>query len=258
MIYLLLAVFFFPLALYSLILGLINRRRNPLVVSGTWDFVGVLFAASGFLIFGGPAILAGFYDKWRQYLLGRPQPMPGVMEVSSYFGVTVMILYFLVVILGAAFMLLLRRHSTVIYNVDPKTFDEVSSQVLDSLGYSWERSGNILRIRVPDSASNKSDYREQAIQASPVALHSVPARLRQQMIVLQVEASSAMSHVLLRWDSPDRSPRQEIERELARALAVVYTRDNPLSGWFLIAGTVLFCFSFLLLLVVLIQMLPVS
>ena len=41
--------FLFPLAVYCLVLGLINRRRQPLMVSAGWDFAGLLFAASGFL-----------------------------------------------------------------------------------------------------------------------------------------------------------------------------------------------------------------
>ena len=45
---------FVILAIYLLILGAINRRQHPLMVYGPWDFAGVLFAASGFLLFGGP------------------------------------------------------------------------------------------------------------------------------------------------------------------------------------------------------------
>src|ERR1051325_5142693 len=51
--FLLLIAFLFPLSTYLLILGLVNRRRSPLMVPGTWDFVGVLFGASGFILAGG-------------------------------------------------------------------------------------------------------------------------------------------------------------------------------------------------------------
>src|ERR1700758_3195552 len=52
-----LALFFFPIALYCLILGMINRRPHPVMVSGSWDFFGLLLAASGLLLFGGPTVL---------------------------------------------------------------------------------------------------------------------------------------------------------------------------------------------------------
>jgi hypothetical protein len=42
-----------PLAVYLLVLAWINRGRRALMVSGPWDFAGILFAASGFLLFGG-------------------------------------------------------------------------------------------------------------------------------------------------------------------------------------------------------------
>ena len=41
-----LLAFLSPLAIYLLIIGAINRRRRPLLVSGPWDFAGLLFAAS--------------------------------------------------------------------------------------------------------------------------------------------------------------------------------------------------------------------
>ena len=53
----------FPLAFYCLILASWNSRRRPLFVSGPADFAGVLLATSGFLITGGPLILALLHDK---------------------------------------------------------------------------------------------------------------------------------------------------------------------------------------------------
>ena len=64
--------FLFPLAVYCLILGLINRRRHPLMVSAAWDFAGLLFAASGFLAFGLPGILNGFTERGRAPRAARP------------------------------------------------------------------------------------------------------------------------------------------------------------------------------------------
>ena len=61
--------FFFPLAIYLLILALINSRRRPTMISGPWDFALVLLALSGFILVGGPSILAQFDIFWRYLLL---------------------------------------------------------------------------------------------------------------------------------------------------------------------------------------------
>ena len=42
---------------------MINRRRHPTLVGGSWDFLGVLLAASGLLLIGGPALLSFLYDR---------------------------------------------------------------------------------------------------------------------------------------------------------------------------------------------------
>src|SRR4051794_26698381 len=60
---LLVLAFLFPLAVYCLILAMLNRRLQPALVSGSWDLVGLLFAASGFLLIDGPALLAVFYHR---------------------------------------------------------------------------------------------------------------------------------------------------------------------------------------------------
>ncbi len=60
-------VFLVPVAIYCLVLHWINSRNHPVVLPGTWDFAGVLFAASMLLLLGGPAILTGLYQHWRLF-----------------------------------------------------------------------------------------------------------------------------------------------------------------------------------------------
>ena len=43
--------------------GVVDRRQ-PLFVPGPWDFAGILFAASGFLLAGGPALLSSRSETW--------------------------------------------------------------------------------------------------------------------------------------------------------------------------------------------------
>jgi len=95
-------VCFVPLGLYLLLLGHINRQSRPVVVSGTLDFIGVLFAASGFLLFGGPAILTGLNENWRSFwLLGDPAVSRDSLLAQWQFWVFLWALYFLcIAVLG--------------------------------------------------------------------------------------------------------------------------------------------------------------
>src|SRR4051812_39089865 len=38
---LILLAFLLPLGVYLIVLGALNRRRHPVLVSGTWDFIGL-------------------------------------------------------------------------------------------------------------------------------------------------------------------------------------------------------------------------
>ena len=52
-----LLAFLLPVGFYCLILASINRRGKPLIVSGVWDSIGLLFAVSGFSM---PTFWLGF------------------------------------------------------------------------------------------------------------------------------------------------------------------------------------------------------
>ena len=86
--------FFFPLAIYLLVLGVINRRRRPLLVSGVWDGVGLLFGVSGFLLFAGPAIFSSLSERWRMtWLLGKDAPIAAA-DRAWQFWIFLAIVYF--------------------------------------------------------------------------------------------------------------------------------------------------------------------
>src|SRR6266849_3966820 len=131
--------FVVPLAIYSLILAHLNRSRHPIMVSGSWDFVGILFAASGFLLLGGPAILTGLHEQWRlSWLLGQTRFLNGFGE-NWYFWLGLWALYFVLVVSGAVFLLRRRRNQSSVYNVQPVMLDKILVQVLDQLGMDWQR-----------------------------------------------------------------------------------------------------------------------
>ena len=93
-------VFLVPLGLYLLLLGHFNRQGRPVFVSGPLDFVGILFAASGFLMFGGPAILTSLNESWRSFwLLGDGNAVSRDSLLAQWqFWIFLSVLYFVGVV----------------------------------------------------------------------------------------------------------------------------------------------------------------
>jgi hypothetical protein len=265
--------FIVPLAIYCLVLSVINRRRHPVVVPGPWDFAGVLFAASGVLLIGGPAILTGVYEQWRlTWLLGQTHFLKEISDNWS-FWISIWLLYFAVIASGSALMLWRRRRLTSIYNIEPAVFAEVLNQVLDRLELEWLRNGPrrlLLRLREPplEAGSTALDpmlipHRSQGAATPVLADPAQPLPQRTATSTPEVSTSAhpwaelvlepfpAMCHVTLHWLGQDEAVRLEVETELAQALAQVRTRPNPVSAWFLSLSLGLFFSAFLVLFVLL-------
>jgi hypothetical protein len=222
------AAFLFPVALYFLVLAMVNRCPGPVLVSGVWDFVGVLAAASGFLLLGGPAVLAGFNENWRPFfLLADPNAVKEVGTDALAFTVILSGGYLLVVIAGSAFILWTRRNTTVVYNVEPDVFHDRLQEVLANRKLPWTVQGRRFLL------------------GTAVATERAPA-------VLEVSSAPWMRNVVLRWSGDDEAGlRQQVEGELARALAGVRTEDNPMAVWLLSLSISLFCLVFGILAIIL-------
>ncbi|HXG09353.1 MAG TPA: hypothetical protein VNK04_06150 [Gemmataceae bacterium] len=244
-------LFLVPLAIYFGVLGLINRRQRPLVVSGPWDFAGLLFAVSGFLFFGGPSILAWLNNRWELAQLfnsRRDAAGPGY-----YFWLGLWVLYFVVVVGGAGLLLWSRRNQLAIYNIEPAVFDEALAQALDRLGLAWSRAGQQVYLGLAPNPSGTDLSQAKGgtgwpgdtapLRAPPLgsALEATGCAAR-----IELDPSPAMRHVTLSFHQVDTSLRQEIEGELARVLARVYTHSNPVGAWFLLIAALLFNLLFFL------------
>jgi hypothetical protein len=256
---LLILAFLLPLSLYLLVLGVLNRRPHPLLVSGVWDFIGLLFAASGFLLFGGPGILGGLNERSRRYwLLGQQAGAGGGSGDNWQFWVLLSVVYFVLVVGGSAYLLLRRRHVTAIYNVDPVAAEEALAEACMSLGVPPVRSGNLFLFgivvgRTPGGRNGPrtgiqaphylpADGREALPRTAPAA-KAKGTDLLGQAAVLEVDAFPLMNHVTLRWDPPDPPLRHEVESALARRLAGSPAPDSDLGGWLLVLGFALLCLT---------------
>jgi hypothetical protein len=244
--------FVVPIAVYCLVLAIINRRRHPVIVSGPWDFAGVLFAASGILLVGGPAILTGLYEQWRlSWLLGQTRYLQGIGENWS-FWISLWLLYFGVVAGGSALILWRRRGLTSIYNVEPAVFTEVLTQVLDRLGLEWLNNGpRRLLVRFPEPPADTipvlADHAPSYPQRTAIAAQRT-SKSTSPWAELALEPFPVMHHVTLHWRGQDEPVRPEVESGLAKALAQVRTRQNPVAAWFLCLALGLFFSAFFMLL----------
>jgi hypothetical protein len=246
--------FLLPLAVYLLILALLNRGQHPVLVPGTWDCAGLLLASSGFLLLGGPAVLTGFYEEWRlTWLLGQTRLLRGLGESWS-FWVGLWMSYFVLVIAGAAWLLASRRCLTSIYNVEPAAFQDALRQVLDRTGLEWALAGaNRLMIRWREPAADNQplesarleEYSRESVEAVDLSGRGPGNRSVAQVspddgVMVSFEPFAALRHMTLRWSSPSAAVRREVEAELGRTLQTIYTADNPAGRWFMSCAVSLF------------------
>jgi hypothetical protein len=226
--------FIVPVAIYLFVLAVVNRSKHPVMVSGTWDFAGVLFAASGFLLVGGPAILSGLHEQWRlSWVLSQTQLLNPLGE-NWYFWISLWGIYLAAVVGGAALLVRRRRNQTSIYNIEPAVLERVLLQVFDRLGLEGRRGESrriVLCQREAVLSEQKSGRR--VLAEEPGCLGG-----------LDVEWFPAMRHMTLHWLGMSDRLRQEMESELAMTLAEIETLPNPVSTWFLSLGIGLFMLVF--------------
>ncbi len=255
-----LLAFFFPLAVYLIVLGFLNRRRYPLLVSGVWDGIGLVFAASGFLFFAGPAIFSSLRERWRLYwLLGKGDAPLAEPEGVWQFWIFLSILYYVLIVAGTAFYFWRQRHLTAIYNADVAQVEHALTQICARLGLSPIRSGTLFLFGLalgqpvsrrgdafekiqpppylPGGAHAEVERRE--ITAISATEERPEAMLSKQAAILELDDFPLMRHITLRWDPADSPLRQAVERELADRLAQTPAAENPLSGWLLTIGCLL-------------------
>ena len=183
------------------------------MLAGTWDFAGVLFAVSGFVLAGGPALLGGLDERSRLFWLLGETGAAGDGPDNGTFWIAVRLLYFAVVAGGAAVLLWRARRLTSVYNVESATVVSALEQAFQRLGHTPIRSGDSYILVVGPT--------------------------------VQVDAFPLMRHVTLRWEPAVSAARRAIERELRRALAEsAPSLQESVVGWMLLMlGVTLILFA---------------
>ena len=255
--------FLLPLSLYFLALSWVNRQPRPVVVAGTWDFVGLLFAASGFLLVGGPAVLSSFNDRWRRiWLLGESSSLPDSLDGYREFWMLLAVTYFLVVVVGSGVVLARRRRLTCIYNVEPVDVESALGEACKQLGIAPIRSGNLFLFGFSnvmgvsfDLATPTEQSKTDVLGIKEVTpshgghLHQrVPQpRPEEPNAILEVDSSNALKHVTLLWEPHDSPLRTPVEAELRHRLARVPAPEHDAAVWCNLLGTALLMVSMFVL-----------
>lgn len=252
--------FLVPLGLYLLLLGWINRQPRSVLVSGTWDFIGILFAASGFVFVGGPAILTSLNERWRTFwLLGETGNVVEGLDGARQVYLVLASLYFLLIVAVSGFVFARRRGMTSIYNVEPAAAEEALIQSCEQLGLEPIRSGNVLVFGLvldPPPSHPVGIQAPHALPKSQAATREDPPiadELVGQNAVLEVETFPAMKHVTLRWDPHDSSVRSALESELDRRLGRVGSPYHDTGAWLSLLGSGLLGMSMLIAFVILLR-----
>jgi hypothetical protein len=245
---LILLAFFLPLAFYVLVLGIINRRRHPLMVSGTWDFVGILFAASGFLAFGGPFVISSLNESWRVwFLLGPNSAEAGAGDRLWIVWLLISAVYFLIIVIGAGLLLLQQRKHTVIYNIDLVTFEEALAASCTRLGlrpthsgtsYLFDPAKDYLRTATSERTSDASGSDARVPRQIGVAD-------TRQVALMEVDYFRPMRHITLRWSAANSVLRREVEAELTAQLDELFVPPGELGAWLTVLAFLLLGLSFL-------------
>lgn len=242
-----LLAFLLPIAIYCLFLASINRRNRPLIVSGIWDAVGLLFAVSGFFLGTIPMLLAEFYIR-TSLVDGRDHFLDVWLQ-----NWILWIVYFLFLITGCALMLLWRSHKTMIYNVDSELFPRALERTLALLGLGMKLNKEqlILTPMVPGEKAESTAVTETA--PKPAAPRPDDSRHAE----LEIESFSSMCHITLHWDNYAPEVRREVERELDKSLESTAPLENPSAAWFLnISGLILGMLVMVMLTFVIVSFLP--
>jgi hypothetical protein len=247
----------FPLAFYCLILGAINRRPYPLALTGMWDVVGLLFALSGFLLMDGPLLIETMYRReveeiYQLDLQSAAKDAPPVIPVEAQvervwtYWLQIWVIYFVLLLCGAAFLIWHRRNVLVIYNIEPHAFQDLLCRVMERIKMDWRMDGLRLLVRCGAVSGHNSHLTTTATESPPgdVSLALPPFPDKQSAFdkaaECDIETFAAMCHVTMRWRRDDCQMRSVVEGEMLRQLKNVTTYYNSAGSWFLSVASVLF------------------
>lgn len=187
-----------PLSLYLFWAAIVTRRTSPTIVSGQWDFVGVILGLSGFILFGGGLVLSLLQSNFRYWMRGNFESLRAAWAQEKTSWLLLAAVYAFSVIGIVALTLASRRRSLVVYNIEPAAFEATIVEVFEHLGQPIERRGNLW------------------VSGGPL---------------FELDRFDSGQTVTLRWVAADGLLFVEVERLLREAMINVAGADSHATRW---------------------------
>jgi hypothetical protein len=217
----------FPIALYCLYLAMLHNRRSPTVISGPWDFAGVLMALSGFLLIGGTILIFSLHTAARDYWLrgGGFGDFRRTHSQVDALTITVWGIYAIALIGGSAWLIVSRANFTSVYNVTPAEMEMIVENLCGRLGLSFAKRGARFLVGHERAALDT---------ATADGSSRLSGTIRK--ATFEVDGSASLRQVSLRWLFTSPESRRDLEAELVRDLNQFDSSAGTVSGWFITAG----------------------
>jgi hypothetical protein len=221
----------FPMLVYCLLLISLNSRRRASMIPGTWDCAGMLLATSGFLLAGGPLVLAGLDATWRRLVLKAPVTDWRVFTgQGDVYALATWALVFVVAVGGAAILINRRKHVTVLYNVDTRHISSALEYIFNRIAVVWKRYDQRYDLQLMnDNPLAPGQHITDTKGRSPYATATVT--------LLSLPANC---NVTLVWDPAEGAIRRLVEGEISQILPNVRAAENPSLSWLVTAAASLF------------------
>lgn len=111
-----------------------------------------MFAGSGLILAGLPAVITSIYETWRRYWLTGDGPIPfASLEGSRWFWIFIWMAYFVMVLILGFILIYRRRCWTCFYNVDSRAFESAVTEALQQSGYQYRKFGNLYILHNPEN-----------------------------------------------------------------------------------------------------------
>jgi len=200
-----------PLSLYLAWLATLNRRQQPTVFGGGWDFACLLAGLSGFLVFGGGLLVAGLQSNFRYAARGNFQAVRDAWGDEGHVWGLIALGYFAIVMGAVALVVVSRWRTLVVYNIDRDRAEMVIGDALAEVGVNATRFGNVWG----EGAG-----------------------------VVAIDAFQGLRNVSVKVTTPDPRLADELLRVLRKRLPEAMGAEDPIAG--AISTTAVACFVVML------------